>query len=333
MRQLLAPALVLVLLSGCAATLPSIRGYESTLRERIHKAKHLGGMECAPTELARAQTAYRFALQEISDGDLARAADHLEVGLAAAQTIIDLGPTCTARGAPVRDPAADPWADADGDGSADEDDQCPWELEDVDGFNDEDGCPEPDNDGDGILDADDQCPDEAEDVDAFQDEDGCPEIDNDGDGFPDDADGCPNDPETLNQVDDFDGCPDFAPVHTALDGDRLRFVKKLAFAEGTPILVGTAHEPLKEVGQLMSFNRSWRIRIEAHTDNRGEQQKLMALSAQQAKAVYDYLLTTGVEPERMAFEGIGPANPLTTNRTASGREKNRRIEIVIVQGL
>ena len=331
MRRLLVPALLLALLSGCATSLPSIRGYETTLRERIHQAKHLGGMQCAPLELAQAQTAYRFAVQEISDGDLARAADHLEVGLAAAGRIVELAPTCPARGAPVKDPSADPWADADGDGSTD--DQCPWELEDVDGFADEDGCPEPDNDLDGVLDADDQCPDDAEDIDAYQDEDGCPELDNDGDGFPDDADGCPMDAETVNDVDDFDGCPDFAPEHTELDGDRLRFLKKLPFADGTPILVGTAHDPLREVGQLMGFNLDWRIRIEAHTDNRGEQQKLMALSAQQAKAVYDYLLTTGVAPERMSFEGIGPANPLTTNRTASGRERNQRVEIVIVQGL
>ena len=333
MRRLLAPALVLALLTGCAASLPAIKGYESTLRERIHKAKHLGGMECAPDELARAQTAYRFALHEIEDGDLARAADHLEEGLRAADRIIELAPTCPVRGAPVKDPAADPWGDADGDGSADADDKCPWELEDVDGFADEDGCPEPDNDNDGVLDGDDECADEAEDLDGFQDEDGCPELDNDGDGFPDDADGCPMDPETINEVDDHDGCPDFAPVHTRLDGDRLRFLKPLPFAEGTPILVGTAHEPLKEVVQIMGFNPTWRIRIEAHTDNRGAMVHLMALSSQQAKAIYDYLLTNGVPAERMAFEGIGPANPLTTNRTKSGRAHNRRIEIAIVQGL
>ncbi len=333
MRRLLAPVLAAALLSGCAASLPAIRGYEATLRENIHKAKHLGGMQCAPVELARAQTAYRFALQEISDGDLSRAADHLEEGLRAADRIILLAPTCPARGAPVKDPAADPWTDADGDGSPDADDKCPWELEDVDGFADGDGCPEPDNDGDGVRDADDGCPNDAEDMDAFEDEDGCPELDNDGDGFPDDADGCPMDPETVNEIDDFDGCPDFAPVHTRLDDDRLRFVKRLPFAEGTPILLGTAHEPLREVVQILGFNPQWRIRIEAHTDNRGTTVQLMALSGQQAKAIYDFLMTEGIAPERMTFEGIGPANPLTTNRTEGGRATNRRVEIVIVQGL
>jgi hypothetical protein len=65
--------------------------------------------------------------------------------------------------------------DPDGDGLRGEDDDCPDRPEDLDGFEDEDGCPDPDNDGDGIADADDLCPDRAEDYDGFEDEDGCPE--------------------------------------------------------------------------------------------------------------------------------------------------------------
>jgi len=48
--------------------------------------------------------------------------------------------------------------DRDGDGYKDDQDQCPDEPEDFDGFQDGDGCPDPDNDNDGILDVDDRCP-------------------------------------------------------------------------------------------------------------------------------------------------------------------------------
>ena len=48
--------------------------------------------------------------------------------------------------------------DRDGDGVADDVDKCPGEPEDYDGFQDDDGCPDPDNDRDGVLDKDDQCP-------------------------------------------------------------------------------------------------------------------------------------------------------------------------------
>jgi outer membrane protein OmpA-like peptidoglycan-associated protein len=142
--------------------------------------------------------------------------------------------------------------DRDGDGIADDDDGCPDEAEDKDGFEDRDGCPDLDNDGDGILDVDDacplvkedydgdrdedgcpegregdrdgdgipddvdDCPDEPEDFDGFQDEDGCPDPDNDGDGIPDEQDLCPNDPEDFDGFEDEDGCPDVDN-----DGDRI----------------------------------------------------------------------------------------------------------------
>lgn len=99
-------------------------------------------------------------------------------------------------------------ADTDGDGVEDSADACPSEAEDMDGWEDEDGCPEEDNDGDGLDDGDDPCPDEAEDMDGFEDEDGCPDTDNDGDGVPDGYDSCPNDPEDMDGDRDEDGCPD-----------------------------------------------------------------------------------------------------------------------------
>jgi OmpA-OmpF porin, OOP family len=101
--------------------------------------------------------------------------------------------------------------DRDGDGIKDDVDKCPDEPEDFDGFQDEDGCPDPDNDNDGILDKDDRCPNEPEDRDGDQDEDGCPEGsdgDRDGDGIPDSKDKCPDDPEDFDGFEDADGCPD-----------------------------------------------------------------------------------------------------------------------------
>jgi len=104
-----------------------------------------------------------------------------------------------------------PDLDNDGDGILDVDDACPLVKEDYDGDRDEDGCPEGregDRDGDGIPDNVDDCPDEPEDFDGFQDEDGCPDPDNDGDGIPDEKDLCPNDPEDFDGFEDEDGCPD-----------------------------------------------------------------------------------------------------------------------------
>ena len=94
--------------------------------------------------------------------------------------------------------------DNDHDGIPNKLDKCPDEAEDKDGFQDEDGCPDPDNDKDGIIDSKDKCPNEPEDKDGFQDEDGCPDPDNDKDGVPDLLDKCPNVAQGANGK---DGCP------------------------------------------------------------------------------------------------------------------------------
>jgi outer membrane protein OmpA-like peptidoglycan-associated protein len=119
-------------------------------------------------------------------------------------------------------PSFDPNArDSDKDGIVDAMDQCPKDPEDLDGFQDEDGCPEWDNDNDGLYDDEDRCPNEPEDDDGHKDHDGCPDPDNDKDGILDVADRCPDEPETLNGYMDEDGCPDNEPIDDS-DGDGYR---------------------------------------------------------------------------------------------------------------
>ncbi len=101
-----------------------------------------------------------------------------------------------------------PEEDNDRDQVVDAKDKCPLEAEDSDGFEDQDGCPEGDNDRDGLSDLVDRCPSEMEDRDDFQDDDGCPEKDNDLDGIEDRADQCPNVAEDKDGFEDQDGCPD-----------------------------------------------------------------------------------------------------------------------------
>ncbi len=98
--------------------------------------------------------------------------------------------------------------DADQDGIKDNEDRCPQDPEDLDGFEDSDGCPDTDNDNDGIPDLKDKCPNDPEDTDNFEDEDGCPDNDNDKDLIADVEDQCPMVPEDLDGFEDGDGCPE-----------------------------------------------------------------------------------------------------------------------------
>jgi len=107
--------------------------------------------------------------------------------------------------------------DPDNDGIKGPSDRCPSDPEDMDGFQDDDGCPDNDNDDDGIEDPKDKCKNEPEDKDDFQDEDGCPEKDNDLDTVLDEKDKCKNVPEDKDGVEDEDGCPD-----EDNDGDKIK---------------------------------------------------------------------------------------------------------------
>jgi len=104
--------------------------------------------------------------------------------------------------------APGPRLDTDGDGVPDDVDKCFLSPEDRDGFEDDDGCPDPDNDQDRIPDSRDRCPNEPETYNGYEDEDGCPERDSDGDGVADLFDRCKNDPEDRDGFEDEDGCPD-----------------------------------------------------------------------------------------------------------------------------
>jgi len=108
--------------------------------------------------------------------------------------------------------------DRDSDGILDRLDWCPKSAEDFDGWQDDDGCPDPDNDNDGVLDINDLAPDSPEDIDNWQDEDGIPDPDNDGDGFLDVNDPCPDEAEDMDGYRDDDGCPEEFPD---IDGDGI----------------------------------------------------------------------------------------------------------------
>jgi outer membrane protein OmpA-like peptidoglycan-associated protein len=69
--------------------------------------------------------------------------------------------------------------------------------------------------------------------------------------------------------------------------------------------------------------------VEGHTDDEGEFDWNMELSADRAASVKSYLVEHfGIEADRMRTMGLGPTQPVDTNDTAEGRQKNRRVELV-----
>ena len=213
-----------------------------------------------------------------------------------------------------------PELDNDADGIGDAADACPNDAEDRDGHRDDDGCPDPDNDGDGILDAKDGCPNQAEDPDGFQDQDGCPEADNDGDGVNDAADACPDTPAGVKV--NAEGCPEAAEIRAAMT------LKGVRFKTGSATLDPTSVAVLEEVAASLKAWPHVKVEIQGHTDDVGAAEANRNLSARRAEAVRNYLAGAGVEPARMTAVGYGEDLPVADNTTEAGRLANRRVELV-----
>lgn len=221
--------------------------------------------------------------------------------------------------------------DRDGDGISDDADNCPDVKEDLDGFQDNDGCPEPDNDADGIPDERDGEPNWAEDPDGFEDLDGVPDLDNDGDGFPDDQDACPEQAEDANGRWDFDGCPDEKmPEGLRVLADRIVTEPPIAFQPNTNRLVPESKKVLRILADYLKvLPQNTLVRIEVHLDNSLGLATALEVSANRAEVIKQYLFEQGVPLYQVIAVGQGSSKPLASNRTVKGREKNQRVEFWI----
>ncbi len=210
--------------------------------------------------------------------------------------------------------------DKDGDGITNFKDKCPDQPEDIDGFQDEDGCPDPDNDNDGVLDKDDKCPDEIEDMDGFQDNDGCPDPDNDNDGLLDGDDQCPNDAESPNFYRDADGCPERSPVDK---GDVLI----LSFGLGSTNIGGARNRAeLLRVADAIKQMPKAKVILKVYTDSRSHRGN-PRLTDHRAQKLMDYLLQLGVPRDQLSAVGMGDSEPVTSSTNTTGRKQNNRVVI------
>ncbi|NNB97129.1 OmpA family protein [Corallococcus exiguus] len=189
-----------------------------------------------------------------------------------------------------------------------------------------------DTDGDGIPDAEDRCPTAPEDKDGFEDEDGCPDPDNDRDGIPDTEDQCPLEAEVINGVNDDDGCPDKGASKVRLEGTRIVILDKVYFATSKDVILPRSFPLLSQVASILRTHPELDlVRVEGHTDSQGDDAKNLDLSQRRANTVRAWLVKNGIAAERLEAVGYGETKPVDTNATAKGRENNRRVEFNVLR--
>ncbi len=101
------------------------------------------------------------------------------------------------------------------------------------------------------------------------------------------------------------------------------------FATNQSALLPSAQERLQAVAAALQDNPTGGILVEGHTDSVGSQAANEDLSRRRAEAVRNFLISQGVDKDRIRAEGLGSSRPIADNKSAEGRANNRRVEIVI----
>lgn len=204
--------------------------------------------------------------------------------------------------------------DTDGDGIADKDDSCP----EVAGLKALKGCP--DTDGDGITDKSDKCPT----VKGPKENGGCPWPDTDGDSVLDKDDKCPEVKGTVAN----NGCPE---VSDEAVNKLNEYGKTILFNSGKSSFQKQTLPVLASIAGILKEYPSAKFLLEGHTDNTGKASFNLKLSQERAAAVKNYLIENGIASDRLTSEGFGDTRPIGSNKTASGKTSNRRVEVKLVK--
>lgn len=161
--------------------------------------------------------------------------------------------------------------------------------------------------------------------------------DRDGDGVPDAVDRCPDVPGPKAN----DGCPwhtvkvvpgvNLVPTAPTVHRQpfHLEIKHKIQFDYDSAVLRGDSASALKEVlGDLLAHT-NYRVVIQGHASAEGNTQHNTVLSLHRAQSVLEFLVSNGVDRDRLAAVGFGSSKPIADNSTQVGRETNRRVEFEV----
>lgn len=160
--------------------------------------------------------------------------------------------------------------------------------------------------------------------------------DSDKDGVSDHFDKCPDTPAG-SQVDGA-GCPlkitstTINPVRVVVTEEDKRVVaeaiKNLEFDFGKSTIRSTSFPSLNKVAELLK-TKDFSLKLAGHTDNVGSDAANLKLSKDRAESVKTYLVSQGANSSRIEATGYGESQPIASNKTNAGRQKNRRVEFTL----
>jgi OOP family OmpA-OmpF porin len=156
--------------------------------------------------------------------------------------------------------------------------------------------------------------------------------DSDGDGVPDFVDKCPATPAGTKV--DGSGCPLPKPADVKVvvtEEDRRvvnEAIKNLEFDFGKSTIRAKSYPSLNRVANLL-IQKNFSLKLAGHTDNVGSDAANLSLSKDRAESIKSYLVSQGANASRVEATGYGESQPIASNKTATGRQKNRRVEFTL----
>jgi OOP family OmpA-OmpF porin len=181
-----------------------------------------------------------------------------------------------------------------------------------------------DADEDGVSDDKDRCPDTPYGIEV--DASGCP-LDSDGDGVYDYLDMCPETAQGA-AVDPF-GCPEAVP---ALKEGAFKIVLEFDTnsARIRPVYLNKYMKEFEEMKRANPDAKLVSVEISGHTDNTGTARYNYQLSEKRANSVKRFVVDQfGVDSRLITLQAFGATKPIASNRSGAGRQKNRRVEVII----
>ncbi|MEZ4721434.1 MAG: OmpA family protein [Flavobacteriales bacterium] len=118
---------------------------------------------------------------------------------------------------------------------------------------------------------------------------------------------------------------------TKMEEGKTIVLKNILFSSGSANLLESSYTELDKLASELKKQTTVRIEISGHTDNTGNSKTNQTLSENRAKAVKDYLVSKGIDTNRMTHKGFGDSKPIASNDTEDGKHQNRRVEFVVIK--
>lgn len=107
--------------------------------------------------------------------------------------------------------------------------------------------------------------------------------------------------------------------------------ENLTFETNSSKITSESQPNMNDLIEIMNAYPALQINVQGHTDNTGDATRNKNLSLERANTVRSMLTSAGIAPNRVTTQGFGAEKPIATNDTEDGRQKNRRIDVVVIK--